>query len=485
MSCQPTPVSRASRCAVRLSLLCGLMLIVGSHAGCSNFLPELVPFGSVTPPDHFRSLNGLGVHQRMWESTGAKVLTPQKLSPMLDSMDAIVMVGQTFDPPGRKAREWLETWLAAKPGRSVIYFGRDFNAEVYYRRQTLGSFEGQERLRGEQLLGLVEAEELAQVWKKLPENTFCEWFYLETQQPPREFTSFQGGWNTALSDATGAWPTRTQLLPPQMSYKNRQPSWLANPTAKPVQQNPFADLEGNNVTRSIWRLDELDTQEKWDDAFKNLPDSQVLLSGDDGTPLVFRLTDSIRYPGSQIVVIANGAPFLNGSLVQPLHQRVGEKIIETVLPAKRVSLLAYGELGILISTAAEADSRGLGLEMLTTWPLSAITMPASLLGILVCAALWPILGRPRRTRPRSVSDFGLHIDALGRMLLDSRDAEFARKSVAEYFKQVREEAPPTWLAQLASPPVERPVHMDHARQPNDADTPTPSAEPGGSSNRLP
>ncbi len=422
-----------------------LVLLACLLSGCGSVLPELVPFGAVQSPDHLRSPNGLGVHRRMWETTGAKVLTPQKLSPRLETMDTIVLVGQTFDPPGQAAREWLERWLAGEKGRTVIYFGRDFNANAYYRRQTLDNLSAGERIRGEQLLASVEAKELSLMLREIPENTFCEWFYLDRQQPRRAAGSLRGSWGSSLNDLEGEWPVRVTLQPPRRSLKDKQPSWLTTNAQQPLDPNAGLPTGNGEVERSIWTANELDTPEKWDEAFEDLLQSEALLVASDGTPLVFSLTHPERFPGSQILIVANGAPFLNASLVEPLHQRVGEKIIAAALPAERVALLAYDNLGILISNTPEADPRGAGLEMLTTWPLSAITMPAALLGIIVCAVLFPILGRPARPRQRSVTDFGLHTDAIGRMLQDSRDATFARSVLTEYFVKVRGESPPGWF----------------------------------------
>ncbi len=161
--------------------------------------------------------------------------------------------------------------------------------------------------------------------------------------------------------------------------------------------------------------------------------------------LVFRLTHPQRFAGSQLLIVANGAPFLNGSLVMPLQQRIAEKLIDSCLPAERVALLAYADAGLLISAAAEADPRGAGLEMFTVWPLSAITVPALLLGLVACAMLLPTLGRPQRLAGQSVSDFGLHVDALGRLLYGARDLAYSRSCIAEYFQRVRGEPPPAWL----------------------------------------
>lgn len=53
------------RCLTLLSISAALL----STTGC-NYLPWPDSFGAVTPPNSSRSLNGLGVHKRMWETAG-------------------------------------------------------------------------------------------------------------------------------------------------------------------------------------------------------------------------------------------------------------------------------------------------------------------------------------------------------------------------------------------------------------------------------
>ena len=135
----------------------------------------------------------------------------------------------------------------------------------------------------------------------------------------------------------------------------------------------------------------------------------------------------------------------------PLHQRIGALLIDACLPAERVALLAFDDSGLSISNVPEEDSRAAGLEMLTVWPLSGITMPAAMLGVIVCVSLLPILGRPQSLARRTVSDFGLHVDAIGRMLFEARDIQHAKLAVSDYFRKVRGEPPPTWLESVDSP----------------------------------
>ncbi|MEZ6081329.1 MAG: hypothetical protein R3C56_38350 [Pirellulaceae bacterium] len=67
-------------------------------------------------------------------------------------------------------------------------------------------------------------------------------------------------------------------------------------------------------------------------------------------------------------------------------------------------------------------------------------MPAALLGIIALAAWWPILGRPQTLASCSVSDFGLHVEAIGSLMMETRDSTYATQAIQEYFRKVRGEA---------------------------------------------
>ena len=469
----------SQRLGFAITLIAGVCALLG---GCSNILPPPKDFGLVKGSSSFRSLNGLAILIKMWEEAGAKCLYPQKLSPKLESMDAIVLVGDTFAPPGTEARKWLEEWLGKKPNRTVIYFGRDYNAEIEYRKATLDSLTPEDKALGELRLAQDEALELNQKLEALSESTFCRWFYLDVDEPRVSSKSFSGPWAEILGnkdlDIPVDWPVGITLYPPSRDFRKQKPSWLTgkNPAAPNNQFKAaptFADGK-RSFEVSNWNEQELDTDAAWNNAFRNLPKTELLLSNDSGRPLAFRLTDNRKYPDSQIIILTNGAPLLNGSIVRPWHQKISAKLIEASMPAERVAMLRYDQSGIMISSAPEKEPMG-GLEFLMVWPISAVTMPAALLCILVCAVLWPILGRPRTTPNRSVSDFGLHIDALGKILHDSRDLSYAKNVVSQYFRQVRDEAPPVWLETLGMEAVP-PATVDPTITP----AATPATPPGTS-----
>ncbi len=445
-----------------VTLYAGLLVAMVLSVGCSRYLPVVDRFGAVTSPDVDRSCNGLGMHIRMWESTGARCIMPQKLTPRLDDVDVIVIVGKSFAPPGREARRWLENWLGEKRGRAVVYFGRDLNAETYYREVMLQRAESN---KAEHLVQLasVKATELAERVNLVPEGTFCRWFYLVSTAAPEKVTEFSGPWSGGLDGLAGSWPTGIRLLPPSKSQEKNLPSWLQPGAAAPGAPNlvlPFE--ESGTITRSRWRYNELTTSDAWEEEFDGIdPSPKVLLTDGDAKPLVFELEVGGR--GGKIMIVNNGAPFLNATLVDPLHRRVAEKIVERYSPAERVAFVAYDQSGILLSSTKEPDSRAAGLEMFLTWPIGAITMPLMLSGILTCVALLPILGRAKPLPQRDLGDFGMHVDSIGSLLAETGDETYARDTIRAYFRRVRGESPPSWVSDSPVPDVVTNEQNDGAR----------------------
>ncbi|HBE69482.1 MAG TPA: hypothetical protein DDW52_15160 [Planctomycetaceae bacterium] len=410
-------------------------------------MPEIVSYGSVTSPDVNRSYNGLGVHMRIWQSTGSRCITPQILSPRLDDVDVLVLVGRGYEPPGELARDWVKRWLAEKDGRTAIYFGRGLDAELYYRRAMLAK--GTNPLDKERLLiARKEVENLAAQWSAFREPNFAEWFFIEPFASPNEATSFTGLWADSLTGQAGSWPSGLRLLPPNKSQETRKPSWITTPGAgQPAQVvfgPQFSDDEDAAFRRSYWTEQEYGTPEEWEAAFDDILQHNVLLADQDGLPLIYELIPD-DLSDNRLIIVNDGAPFLNATLVDPLHRRVAEQIIAHCPVTDRVAFLAFDSSGITVSNVNETDRRAVGLEMFLTWPVSAITVPLLFGSVLICMALLPTLGRARTLPKRETSDFGLHVDAMGNLLHSTGDSDYARRTIASYFERVRGESPPDWL----------------------------------------
>jgi len=445
-----------------LILCLGCSLIPGCGSGTSS------RYGASTYPERNSSINGLGVFMRLCKDAGIRTIEVGRLSPRLDNVDVLLLVGDTLTPPAKEARDWIETWLGQKPGRSVIYFGRDFDSDVYYRRSTLAQLPPDQQPQARLELAQAQAAEDIRIGEEVPDDTFCRWFFIRTKRPLREINQFAGPWADELDASTSAWPVRVELDPPASDLMAEKPQWSAarSQSSKPGQTTPpgtasssaddaTAPSEPNDsgtlsepgrapqTVRSFWTADDIGDDQTWQKEWDKAPRAKILLAGRDGTPLVTSL-QSENYKNSQILTVVNGAPLLNGSMVEPLFRQVAHQLIDRVLPARRLAILHFDSSGILMSDVI-SENQVEGLAILTTWPLNIIFAHLVFGGCLVLLAVFPIFGRPQESPHASVSDFGQHAEAVGQMLAKSGDTHFALQMINDYYTQVCDESPPSWV----------------------------------------
>ncbi len=425
--------------------------IVSASVGCTSPKP-VTSYGANTYPGKYSSVNGLGVFEQLCKNEGAFCVSVNRLSARLDRYDALILYGDTYKPLGQDARDWVEQWLAEKTGRTLIYFGKDFDAYSYYQDQTESQIDPSEVLRA-RVARAVSQSQLDEVrTSTITKDAFCRWFTLRTEhQGWKNIDQFEGEWSEDLAGEETVWPVRSYFEPPKRAaWKSKEPKQNTKkknkvaPTVPKTGQEETTEEDEPVVVVSDWEADEILDKDVWNKEWQLAPESEVLLAAKDGVPLVVRLT-SDRFAGSQILTVANGAPFLNGTLVKPMFRKVAHRLVDTMQPAKRVAFLAYEEFGLLVSRLDSDDPEAVGLSVLTTWPMNLIVAHCAMLGILVCLALFPIPGRPQRIAQRSVTDFGQHVESLGDMLRRAGDLPFSLKALSEYFRRVRKESVPAWL----------------------------------------
>ena len=97
-------------------------------AGCEQEIDTR--YGQRDGPEATLSVNGTAVLAEMFEQAGHKVTSWNMLSPQLaQRAECIVWFPDDFRPPSREVVAWLERWLCERPDRTLIYVGRDFDAE--------------------------------------------------------------------------------------------------------------------------------------------------------------------------------------------------------------------------------------------------------------------------------------------------------------------------------------------------------------------
>lgn len=138
------------------------------------------------------------------------------------------------------------------------------------------------------------------------------------------------------------------------------------------------------------------------------------------------LTTEVDYTGKTILVLASAAPVLNGGLVDPGNRRLAEVLVK---------LLPQGKIAVTLSSRWSegnfAESPGI-LTFLKVHPHGWIFGQTFLAILLFCWWKLPIFGRPLVAVNAEPVRFGRHVEALGQLLLRTRDAPHARQLIRDW-----------------------------------------------------
>jgi hypothetical protein len=349
-----------------------------------------------------RSVNGTAVFAEMFRKSGHTVITRSRFSPKLENYDVVVWIPDDFEPPTKERREHLEKWLSNGNQRTVIYVGRDYNAAIdYWERivpQTPPDLENEALHRQAEARANWEAER-----SKMPVAEYARWFTVHRDEQPRRVDSLEGPW-----------------------------------------------AEGIDVKQANIRLEGLLTVPEEADRGKvktdvpEIPSSiePLLSSGPDA--IITRVTDVSKDPdvpskmgNGQVIVVTNGSLVLNYPLVNHEHRKLAQKLIDECGQGGKVVFIENGPDGPPILAKEPTSNVSSPLELLKVWPLNAILLHLTVLGIILCLARAPIFGRPRELAVESPADFGKHVAALGKLLARTKDRNYAQARIAQY-RQIAE-----------------------------------------------
>jgi len=350
-----------------------LFLLLIALTGCAD--SELqTTYGQRTGPFAYSSVNGTAVLSEMFEQAGDTVFSWSALSPRLfDQVDAIVWFPDDFEPPSDEVRDWLEYWVQDSPGRTLVYVGRDFDAESSYWAAVAPlapAKDAKEIQRREKTAG----DDFRTARKEIPEHQDHAWFTVEKKLNRRKVTALDGQreWTQGID------PAKSEI-----------------------------ELNGR---------------------FAAGPDLDVLLEAD-GDLLIGRQ----EWFDSRLIVVTNGSFLLNYPLVNHEHRKLAGRLIDAVgAPGRTVVFLESSAGGPEILDHDPAVGPPLGLDIFNIWPTNWILVHLSIAGIIFCFARFPIFGRPLELEADATSDFGKHITALGELLAQSGDTSYAESRLAHY-----------------------------------------------------
>jgi hypothetical protein len=382
----------------RLAYVFALAALLSVASGCEDGINSTYGRRGGLGAD---SVNGTAVLASMFEQTGHRVSTTSRLAPkIMNKADVIVWAPDDFTAPSDKVRDWFKAWWLDAPGRTLIYIGRDFDAAPGYWKQVQKSAPPDQLAEFKRRQAAAQNRYLQQR-TDMPADEDCNWFTVKGKRKRIRVKTLTG-----------------------------ESSWTAGVNAGKSE----IELNGRLVPPA---------------------DAQTVLgSGSDA--IVSRQMIS----GGKLIVVANGSFLLNLPLVNHEHRKLAGSLIAEVGQGRQVFFLESDAGGPPVLDEDPSDVPRNGMEIFGVKPFDSILLHLALLGVIFCAARFPIFGRPREPAPPRLSDFSRHVWALGQLLSRTKDRAYALGRVLQYQQNSRREssrrrtAPPSVPHKPAPPEAE-------------------------------
>lgn len=364
-----------------------LVLLVG-YALTATPSNESLPsdYGRRRGTGYGPSVSGTAALAEIFKKAGYRVQTFTRLSPKLNEADVIVWAPDDFEPPSKEQREWLENWLYEGQGRAVVYIGRDYDAASAYWAEVRPTAPPEDAAEVQRRLARAKAD-FAAARAKMPTSGYARWFTAKRDGKRRDVRSLEGPW------AAGIDAKKCEIV-------------LAGRLDVPAQADKPA------------------TDPPLPEKFEPLLTSQ-------GDSLAFRVEDPSAFSDGQVIVIANGSWLLNYPLVNHEHRKLAARLVNECGSAGKVAFVESYAGGPTVSDV-DPSAASSPLAFMDVWPLNAIIIHLTILGIIFCLARSPIFGRPRELPAQSPADFGRHVAALGELLARTKDPAYAQSRVQQY-----------------------------------------------------
>ncbi len=376
--------SRPSRPPAPCVLVLAVMVVL--LAGCDEEIQTA--YGGRTGPAYGPSVNGTAVLADMLAEAGHNVISRSALSPALrDSTEAIVWFPDDFRAPPAEVVGWLEDWLVAESGRTVVYVGRDFDAAPAYWAAVLPGAPALQADEYQERRASAD-EAFAKERGNVLDGEACRWFTVRALAAPRRPAPLTGPWSAGVDAAQ-------------------------------------CDL----TFYSDYQFE---------------PTDEVLLADPTATIAIGRqFYSSLGFPfgerPSRLIVVANGSFLLNLQLVNHEHRKLASHLIDELPAGCRVVFLESGPGGPPIRQSEPAAQAPNGLELFSIWPLGAVLLHSAAFGLVFCFMRLPIFGPPRDPPESAQSDFGRHVTALGELMHLTGDRDYASTRLEQYRQSVRGE----------------------------------------------
>lgn len=421
------------------SAFTAVLLVVLVCGGCSKIQTE---YGASRSSNGRKSLNGFGALRASYEQAGFRTRDVNRLSERVMRTDAIVWIPQVPSLIDTEVTRWMERWF--KQGdRTLVYIIADSGSEADYWIDTARIAPPEQRLEYRSRAAKSVNKRVA--WRlnrqPVPSNG---WFRIEPRQHRVPAGRIGGSWQQGLSQDSDD----TKWLTTEFDVIPYDPDKHAG--AGPISPRQMFEVTGPEGagTAVPWAASLETTPTKTEVEFSPLLVSQ---SGD---PIIVEIT-SKDWKNSRILVVVGGSLLTNYAFTREFNRALAGRIIDQSAPAgdqdRRVGFMTTNWTKVPVSEVQPDIPAISGMEILTVWPMSLVTMHGVVLGLVICLMLLPIFGRPGRVRRALNSDFGHHLDAVAALMNKTGDERYARARISEYMKRMHGETSGPWI--LPDPPT--------------------------------
>lgn len=387
--------------------------------GCTDLPTE---YGKTSGNSAYSSINGYGTFRLALENAGFADREIVRLTDRLkNNTDLVVWAPQNdwaLNPP---AVTWLDSWLQAG-NHTLLYIAPDNGSEVEYWTLATPLAPAEQRLEYRRRTAKSQTERMQLQLNPVLTPSY-KWFTLTPLPNPETIKGSKGPWKPGVKGAIDS-----PLTPLEHAIK----------TTKKTAKGSVAAQ--NTLTQYVDRS---------------------LLETENGTTYVAEIT-SPQWNDSRIIVVSAGSLLSNFGLTQRTNQLLADRIIQEVLSAKnsglRVGFLNSDGSPLIVSTASDGPPIAAGMEFLTVWPISLLTMHGIFLGFVICLMLLPIFGRPKRIVRNEAGNFGDHLDAVAALMKRAGGKKYARAKISDYMKRIRGETAGPWVIKELAPQKSVPMH---------------------------
>jgi hypothetical protein len=426
--------------------------------GCSRFHTE---YGESEGVQGDQSVNGFGAFRSSFEETtvGLNEDSPSepvpietfdlgRLSSRAKRFEAIVWLPTSWPPINEPAvTSWIDRWLREED-RTIVFVVPDGGSTEAYYRAAAELAPPTQRLEYRRRLAKQINDRLLEDGRR-SDVTITDWFQAKALPyrvilPERRIADYD-------------------LRPVE-----KPPAEAVGTVDSEIEDIELVEMDEDELFAEIEAL--IDEDEATDDqatsdeptsgkntfSFSELKQESISLASTKRELTTLARIKNPNWNDSQVLVVASGGLLTNFAMTNALAVELSQQIqaeIRRVAGKNQdkieIAFLSSGRAPIPISTTKPGVPTATGMELLTTWPLSLVTMHGLFLGVVMCLMLLPAFGRARKVTYNRTTHFGNHLSAMATLMRRGSHGEegtvFAKSKISQYLRVVRGETSGPWV----------------------------------------